>query len=254
VTPDTATVVGASGSSSGSGSGFQDDDQQSAAKTAQDRVMAAQTAALDGDMPDAVLEAAFGGLLAPAPPLASSVQAPSSADAEVTPDTLSDLASQTAAQAATGVKSFQIVLNPAGLGQVNVSVSIGADGQLSAAFAFDNPEAANALSAQAKELHDALAQSGFHVSTAGLSFTTAGPQTPTAAPTAAAPSLTANLGQGFSQGSPSDQGAGDPGAGSLQSAGQSTRDWSFAASQGAGLAGGTGYGRLQTASGVDVRV
>jgi hypothetical protein len=255
VTADTAAVVGASGSTSDSGS--QDNSQQGAAKTARDRATAAQTAALDGDMPDSVLEAAFGGLLAPPTTLSSSTEAPSSADAEVTPDTISDLAGQTAAQAATGapgVKSFQIVLNPEGLGQVNVSVSIAEDGQLSAAFAFEKPEAATALSAHAKDLHDALAQSGFAVSTAGLSFTTASAQPTPATTTAAAQSLTLNLGQDFSQGSTSDQGAGNRGADSLQGIGGSVRDWSLAASQSADFASASAYGRSAPSRGVDVRV
>jgi hypothetical protein len=252
-TADTAAVVGGTASSSDSGS--QDDSQQGAAQTARDRAIAAQSAVLNGDMPDAVLEAAFGGLLAMPTPLGTSSDDPSSGDAEVTPATISDLASQTAAQSVTGgVKSFQIVLNPEGLGQVNVSVSIGDDGQLSAAFAFEKPESTTALSAHAEDLHQALAQSGFAVSKTGLSFTTASTQTTAATTTPSAQLLTLNLGQDFGQGGASDQGAGNSGAASLQTGAASMRDWSLAASQSAGLTSGSAYGRSASVRGVDVRV
>jgi flagellar hook-length control protein FliK len=64
---------------------------------------------------------------------------------------------------------FDLQLDPAGLGKVNVRVEINADGRVSAAMSFDTPQAAAELKSRANELQRALAQSGFDV-TGGLSF------------------------------------------------------------------------------------
>jgi len=243
VTADTTSVVGAAGSSSDSD--FQDADQQGAAKIVRDQANAAKAAETDSDMPDAVLEATFGGLLAPATLASTASDEPAGADTTVTADTISDLASQTVAHASTsagGVKSFQIVLNPEGLGQVTVAVSIAADGKLNAAFTFEKPEAAAALSAHAGDLHAALAQSGFDASTSGLSFAAA-PQTIAAAPIASQP-LTLNLGQDFAQGAAT--------GGSVQGATGSIRDWALAASESAARTS-FAYDSLAAARGLDLR-
>ncbi|MHB8285499.1 MAG: flagellar hook-length control protein FliK, partial [Caulobacteraceae bacterium] len=248
-TVDTASVVGGAGSTSDSGS--QDSSEQGAAKTASDQAAASQTAAADGDLPDAVIEAAYGGMLAATAPLATAQDDSSSDPSTVTSDTISDLASQTAAQAPTagGVKSFQIVLNPESLGQVKVSVNIGEDGQLNAAFAFDKPESAAALSSHAQDLREALSQSGFNVASTGLSFTTSGAQTAAAAPaTAVSQTLTLNLGQDFGQGLSSVQGVG-----SLTTGLGLTQGASVIAAQTVSFPDLSGYARA-SARGLDVRV
>jgi flagellar hook-length control protein FliK len=69
---------------------------------------------------------------------------------------------------------FDIALNPAGLGQVNVKVEINAAGQVSASLSFDNPHAAAEARAHVGELQRALEQAGFNLSQGGLSFDVGG--------------------------------------------------------------------------------
>ncbi len=69
---------------------------------------------------------------------------------------------------------FDIGLDPAGLGRVNVRIHIGADGALTAALKFDNPQSAEALKANAGDLRAALEQAGFHLEGSSLSFTSGG--------------------------------------------------------------------------------
>jgi hypothetical protein len=52
---------------------------------------------------------------------------------------------------------------------VNVRVEINADGRVSAAMSFDNPQAAADMKSRSNELQRALSQSGFDL-TGGLSF------------------------------------------------------------------------------------
>lgn len=70
---------------------------------------------------------------------------------------------------------FDVELEPAGLGRVDVRLEIGASGRLSAAMSFDNPQAAAELKSRSAELTRALEQAGFDVS-GGLSFNTSGDQ------------------------------------------------------------------------------
>jgi Meckel syndrome type 1 protein len=81
-----------------------------------------------------------------------------------------DLAAQMAAKVSTGASRFQLQLNPLGLGQVDVTVSIGADRQLTAALAFSDAHTASVLSAHAGELKSALEQAGFSVPQGGFDF------------------------------------------------------------------------------------
>jgi flagellar hook-length control protein FliK len=68
---------------------------------------------------------------------------------------------------------FDLELNPAGLGKVDVRLEIGAAGQMSAAMTFDNPQTAAELKSRANDLQRALEQAGFNLS-GGLSFDVAG--------------------------------------------------------------------------------
>ena len=83
------------------------------------------------------------------------------------------LASEIVRQAGRKASRFEVALNPDGLGRVDVRLDISADGKLSARLAFDRPEAAAALGAQAGELRQALSQAGFDVSPQALTFETA---------------------------------------------------------------------------------
>jgi flagellar hook-length control protein FliK len=107
--------------------------------------------------------------------IAASAPSASTPTAPVATATLTDLASQTAAQVGSGASQFQITLTPEGLGQVSVTVNVAAEGKVSAAFAFERPETADALSGRASDLQKALEQAGFSLSESGLSFAVATP-------------------------------------------------------------------------------
>ena len=66
---------------------------------------------------------------------------------------------------------FDMVLTPESLGNVEVSIEVGSDGQMSARLAFDNPQASQELRARADELRRQLAEAGFTVSENALEFT-----------------------------------------------------------------------------------
>jgi hypothetical protein len=85
------------------------------------------------------------------------------------PETVASLAARIAKKLDARTTNFDIQLDPAGLGKVNVHVQIGSDGKMSAAMLFDTPQAAAELRARAGELHRAMEQSGFDL-TGGMSF------------------------------------------------------------------------------------
>jgi flagellar hook-length control protein FliK len=87
------------------------------------------------------------------------------------PETVANLAAQIIKKLDAKTTHFDVELDPAGLGKVNVRVAIGADGQVSAALACHNPQATEVLKARSDELHQALQQAGFNLS-GGLSFET----------------------------------------------------------------------------------
>jgi len=89
------------------------------------------------------------------------------------PQTVANLAAQIIKKLEGRSTQFDVQLDPAGLGKVDVKVHIGADGRISAAMSFDNPQAAADVKSRANELHSALQQAGFDV-TGGLSFDVAG--------------------------------------------------------------------------------
>ena len=65
---------------------------------------------------------------------------------------------------------FDMALSPEGLGRVDVSVEIDADGRLAARLAFDNPAAATDLRGRADELRRELQDAGFTLSDDALDF------------------------------------------------------------------------------------
>jgi Meckel syndrome type 1 protein len=69
---------------------------------------------------------------------------------------------------------FDISLDPAGLGHVNVKVEIGAQGQVTAQLSFDNAHTADEARTQASQLQQALEQAGFNIAQGGLSFDVSG--------------------------------------------------------------------------------
>ncbi len=86
-----------------------------------------------------------------------------------TPATVADLAAQVARKLEGRSTHFDIQLTPEGLGKVDVRVDIDAQGRLTAAMAFDTPQAASEMRGRSGELVRALEQAGFDMS-GGLSF------------------------------------------------------------------------------------
>jgi flagellar hook-length control protein FliK len=87
---------------------------------------------------------------------------------------VSQIASQIAAKTQGKSTSFDIALDPAGLGRVDVQVRIDSAGQVSASMSFSSPQSAAAAQAHAADLHHALEQAGFSVGQGGLSFDVGG--------------------------------------------------------------------------------
>lgn len=71
---------------------------------------------------------------------------------------------------------FEMALTPEGLGRVDVSLDIDADGQLAARLAFDNPVAAMDLRGRVDELRRQLEDQGFKLADDALQFTDRDPQ------------------------------------------------------------------------------
>jgi flagellar hook-length control protein FliK len=85
-------------------------------------------------------------------------------------DTTVQIAAQITRQLAGRSTRFEMGLTPEGLGKVNVSMDIDADGQLTAQLSFDNPLAAADLRARADELRSQLQDAGFKLTDDALTF------------------------------------------------------------------------------------
>lgn len=85
-------------------------------------------------------------------------------------DTTVQIAAQITRQLAGRSTRFELGLTPEGLGKVNVSMDIDADGQLTARLAFDNPLAAADMRARADELRGQLQDAGFKLADDALTF------------------------------------------------------------------------------------
>jgi flagellar hook-length control protein FliK len=86
------------------------------------------------------------------------------------PETVAKLAAQLVKKLEQRSTRFELALDPAGLGGVQVSLEINARGELAAHMSFERPEAAAELRSRAQELHRALEQAGFELSRDALSF------------------------------------------------------------------------------------
>ena len=85
------------------------------------------------------------------------------------PETVASLAADILKKFEGKSTRFDVQLDPAGLGKVDVRVEIGAQGRLTASLSFDNPQAAAELRSRSGELQRALEQAGFDLS-GGLNF------------------------------------------------------------------------------------
>jgi len=148
-------------------------------------LLAAKVTSADGSSPaspEAADAPAAGDLQGPAPAVGDPGSAPiATAHAAVAPavlvrgapETVATLAAQILKKLDSRTTRFDMALDPAGLGRVDVRLEVNAHGRVTAAMAFDNPHAAAELRGRANELTRMLEQAGFDV-TGGLSFDVAG--------------------------------------------------------------------------------
>ena len=136
------------------------------APAAAEEALTAETDALDGpDAGPAPAEQRAGAAQSAAAPIHTPVRG--------APETVANLAAQILKKLEGQSTRFDVELDPAGLGRVDVRIEIGAHGRMTAAMMFDNPLAASELRARAGELQRALEQAGFDLA-GGISFDVAG--------------------------------------------------------------------------------
>lgn len=86
------------------------------------------------------------------------------------PETVAKLAAGILGKLEGQATRFDLQLDPHGLGKVDVSVEIGADGKLTAQLGFDSAVGLSELRGRAQELRTALEQAGFNLAEGALSF------------------------------------------------------------------------------------
>lgn len=86
------------------------------------------------------------------------------------PETVAKLASDIVRKLEGRTTTFDVQLDPLGLGKVDVSIEINADGRLTASLSFETAQAAEALRGRAGELRQALEKAGFSLTDSSLSF------------------------------------------------------------------------------------
>lgn len=125
------------------------------------------------DAPDAPAGSADTGAATASTTNATTQVHPGAIPVRGAPQTVANLAAQIAKKLEGRSTHFDVQLDPAGLGRVDVRMEIGASGRMTAAMTFDTPQAAAELRARAAELQRHLEQAGFDMS-GGLSFDVAG--------------------------------------------------------------------------------
>lgn len=111
-----------------------------------------------------------------AAPVAVARDAGLSSLSRATIETTAHLAAQITRRLEGRSTRFEMALTPEGLGRVDVSLDIDADGQLAARLAFDNPVAAMDLRGRVDELRRQLEDQGFKLADDALQFTDRDPQ------------------------------------------------------------------------------
>jgi flagellar hook-length control protein FliK len=125
------------------------------------------------EAPDAPAGSADAGAATASTTNATTQVHPGAIPVRGSPQTVANLAAQIAKKLEGRSTRFDVQLDPAGLGRVDVRMEIGASGRMTAAMTFDTPQAASELRARAAELQRHLEQAGFDMS-GGLSFDVAG--------------------------------------------------------------------------------
>lgn len=141
------------------------------AVTAAVTAQTSMTPAIGADLPDlgSTAAAPIGAPLSEAIEFSNAPRAAVSASLS-TAETTVALADQIARRVSGRSTRFEIGLTPDGLGRVDVTLNIGADGALTAELAFDTPQAAGELRGRAEELRRQLQDAGFTLSRDALSF------------------------------------------------------------------------------------
>lgn len=119
--------------------------------------------------PDHLEGGAASSLGAPTTPQSTAFSTPR-AEARSTPATVQSLAAELIRKLDQRISRFEMALNPAGLGRVDVAMQIGAQGRLTASLSFDRPQSAAELQARAPELETALREAGFDLAPGAISF------------------------------------------------------------------------------------
>ncbi len=145
-------------------------DGEDAVHAAAPRTAGAETKA---EAPEAPAPSADAGAATASTTNASTQVHPGAIPVRGAPQTVANLAAEIAKKLEGRSTRFDLQLDPAGLGRVDVRMEIGASGRMTAAMTFDTPQAAAELRARAAELQRHLEQAGFDMS-GGLSFDVAG--------------------------------------------------------------------------------
>jgi flagellar hook-length control protein FliK len=123
------------------------------------------------DSPEAAIPAS--GATQPALPIAPAVAAPAAALSIAAGNPLvplSGLAFEIAASARSGKSSFEIRLDPADLGRVDVRIDVDRTGQVTSHLRVEKPETLSMLRQDAPQLQRALDDAGFKTGDGGLQF------------------------------------------------------------------------------------
>jgi len=83
---------------------------------------------------------------------------------------LSGLAVEIAASAKNGKSNFEIRLDPADLGRIDVRISVDSSGQMTSHLMVEKPETLSMLQQDAPQLQQALNDAGFKTGDSGLQF------------------------------------------------------------------------------------
>ena len=138
--------------------------------------LAAKTAPMPRQSQEAVqaVAAAVPTLASPAAVSAAPAAQPMPQTPTDAPSSLQNLGTAIAVKAAGGAKSFEIRLDPAELGRVEVKLAIGSDGKADATITVHRPETLALMLSDSQNLERSLRDAGLDVSNSSLNFSLKG--------------------------------------------------------------------------------
>jgi flagellar hook-length control protein FliK len=107
-------------------------------------------------------------LSSPAPAISTATLTATPAASAAVP--LSGLAVEIAASARSGKTSFDVRLDPADLGRIDVRINVDRNGQVTSHLTVEKPETLSMLQQDAPQLRQALDDAGFKTGSGGLQF------------------------------------------------------------------------------------